>query len=1601
MSTKDEKYVLEITKKLDSFKNASEWPDFISLLASLDTSIQAYALPYIPKKELLCKRLNQCLNPLLPAGVHKKVLETYSIIFQTISEDELVDNFGIYTLGLLNFGCHSRILVMGSYLRVIDKYIIGLGKRIEPFTINILFGLLPSIESESNEYYRKSTDIINKFKEKISEKVFYLSFWNIFLQSGSSRLSVISYLMNEKINYDVMVSDKILIVKALREGLKSSDLLILRNTLDLILYMFPIKSKVFSDNLNSDLLEGMFQIFSRREQNLNKRVFLWIGLIDDQPNADVSIITKTLERILKTKSMTQYFFKIFTTLSDKSNLTQKILEELLFEVLVYTKDYEDCKPSEFPILDRNKEYTQQDIVDIGKNFFTTDVDKLWKVFYIELKKSFKRMNPLDLGNIESSIITSKLDPFNISSTERNDQNLYNMKDASFSQTNFDKRKNSDLPNQSKDDNSIDLIKLQIRNSRSPISNSQINRFVSGTLNKIVVDDDQTVISDSKKKNKKKQIKPKNTSTEISRTPSDVLSYINFCTRHYNIYDHTVLKTHLPILVLFVLENYNLLDENIRFEFLSHNIPKINLVEQSEKICEHFFDLIDDFYMNENAKILKEIETSYLALITQYLLMYLDEKTYFISLDFYHNHKNSYRLDFFVKKYFDFMITKSLSMIQNSIILFEDTNKLNGDMLFKELWYRFCIGNPASEGNYGQMWNLQRTDLSNLSIGLQTNDSLTMLEDKSKTSLAIANTIHKDDGVSIANKKQIVVLMYEYNRIFKRKYEKILVKKVNETNKQNLCLFLYFILELQDNDSFYFYNIFFLINSKISGRDPMITSMIKSINSFKGVFCYTVKKFLESDIESENYIYVDKPNISQIKGILKVFKNILHLSRRFRYELNSDMTDYDVEKMSKIIGRHEGNLKSILFNILNYLFLCDMSSNVSPNYSRQSDSFESFRNIKIQSIRLVEFLIENDILSNRDLVALDLSRIVDICMKYKNDSVLVLPCGKLLKLAGNTEILSRYSSILDSSCFFYCDLLEIIFGLKVDHTRVILPLFLDNLKEEGYSFMIINEVVREMIKLNCTSFNWASINKTLIQKFIRFFNTKYFRGFNLDPCSLPNDEAQSFTNFDYHIQNLKVRAIIEASELLFRTFSGYYIEYLINSDFSVDYLRCLTFKKNLYANILTSYSINQDRSFVFLMKFDSVCSQSEKLEFYRNSLSNLYQIINYRSFTDANTLLYLLKVFSVLPEESSQFLSIIYQSLAHMQRSNMSKSSKAIIIDFLCVISYTSKIKSALQTFIGYLFELLRSSDKAFKCYIIDKIIQLSNNESVTIKNMNREIVEYLNNPDFFQFKLKEKAYLYRKIFEIKLDVMDDLVYKLESSFFVSQTSDINNKCNVLKRISFLIFANEYNKFGGFNSKFIEICVTLIQHSSIKVRKKIWFLIKIICLKINHAKLVALFPVVFTEILSFLNNTRSIDDVEMSCIVRVLDLLFLLNSTFTFEFKNILLGIQFLDKSNQIDQASISSKTFDTNSPLISDDLNTVPLFYKVYQRLIINNDKPPKRKFQISGTKKLFFMQKMLKKEDILLFFKCASSYYSLQEKKTCSIDYESLERYILNEITD
>ncbi|RKP16552.1 hypothetical protein ROZALSC1DRAFT_25138, partial [Rozella allomycis CSF55] len=199
------KYVLSVDRILGSFEtDVKEWPDIITFLTRLQKCILANdGIPSVPRKRLIFKRLSQCLNGALPAGVHQKTLEVYEVVLGRVSECKLVDNFGmgcfvdlivrgVYMYAFLGFYGYASMNVKPLWLSVMEKYVVCLGGKIGYCMRNVILSLFGGMEEEGSEYFEKTVELMNELKR--SGGSFYDGVWEAIEMNESHRIGGYNYV---------------------------------------------------------------------------------------------------------------------------------------------------------------------------------------------------------------------------------------------------------------------------------------------------------------------------------------------------------------------------------------------------------------------------------------------------------------------------------------------------------------------------------------------------------------------------------------------------------------------------------------------------------------------------------------------------------------------------------------------------------------------------------------------------------------------------------------------------------------------------------------------------------------------------------------------------------------------------------------------------------------------------------------------------------------------------------------------------------------------------------------------------------------------------------------------------------------------------------------------------------------------------------------------------------------------------------------------------------------------------------------------------------------------------------------------------------------
>ncbi|SZF02930.1 unnamed protein product [Blumeria hordei] len=321
------RYASSVERSLSLFETAlQEWADYISFLSRLLKSLQSHppACTQVPSKALVAKRLAQCLNPSLPSGVHQKTLEVYNFIFSMIGKDILSKDLSLYLPGLSSTLSFASLSVRTPFLELIEKYILVIDPRsIRPALKSILLALLPGLEEDTSEEFERTLHLIDCLKIVLrpdSEELehghssgdwfFWQGFFLASITSKNRRVGALAYLtrnlpklgwiplreppgtqknevqskeLAKKFNLlsNIVISPEPgLLIRCFAAGLADEQLLTQRGFLDLLVSHLPLHSPVLQKEVKDEDLELLVtaaaRIVSRREMNLNRRLWCWL-----------------------------------------------------------------------------------------------------------------------------------------------------------------------------------------------------------------------------------------------------------------------------------------------------------------------------------------------------------------------------------------------------------------------------------------------------------------------------------------------------------------------------------------------------------------------------------------------------------------------------------------------------------------------------------------------------------------------------------------------------------------------------------------------------------------------------------------------------------------------------------------------------------------------------------------------------------------------------------------------------------------------------------------------------------------------------------------------------------------------------------------------------------------------------------------------------------------------------------------------------------------------------------------------------------------------------------------------------------------------------
>lgn len=231
-----------------SSQSYSRWEtDVVANIQTLQTPSPAYT--EIPRKVIVAKRLAQCLNPALPAGVHARALDVYAHIFSMIGVEGLKRDLLIWSSGLFPFFQNASMSVRPTLINIYETYYLPLGDDLRSATKALILALLPGVEEETGDFFDRVFSLLNRLSDAVSQQFFLQCVFLVMISSPVSRLAALNYLSKALVEPPKELASGAAVGLTLRgvsAALSDDNMLVRRGALDLLLRILPLNGAIFA-----------------------------------------------------------------------------------------------------------------------------------------------------------------------------------------------------------------------------------------------------------------------------------------------------------------------------------------------------------------------------------------------------------------------------------------------------------------------------------------------------------------------------------------------------------------------------------------------------------------------------------------------------------------------------------------------------------------------------------------------------------------------------------------------------------------------------------------------------------------------------------------------------------------------------------------------------------------------------------------------------------------------------------------------------------------------------------------------------------------------------------------------------------------------------------------------------------------------------------------------------------------------------------------------------------------------------------------------------------------------------------------------------------
>lgn len=337
-----EHYSKSLRNALTSFEKAKEWhwSDLIKWLKKVEGVVTKWnKAGSVAELTLLAKRLAQCLNPVLPQGLHTNTLQIYDLLLGGKTPGPLDDEFLAYAGGLFPFFQYASPQNKIKLLELYQKYFLAYGPHLVFLVTALVASVLPGLEDQGSPETVSGIYLLFDGIGRIDIEALGAAVWMALLRTPKARVGALLFLSKRR---DLRHPDPYLVTNALIAGFNDSNVIVQRMTLDLAKSNFPLNSSEIRLENKIALLEAGLRLLKRQDFTIMRRIWEWTNFGDvpaEQQTELLSVLHAALSNLFDFEPSSIDSAKlpldVLKIVLDQETLEAVVLEKVTVTVVQY------------------------------------------------------------------------------------------------------------------------------------------------------------------------------------------------------------------------------------------------------------------------------------------------------------------------------------------------------------------------------------------------------------------------------------------------------------------------------------------------------------------------------------------------------------------------------------------------------------------------------------------------------------------------------------------------------------------------------------------------------------------------------------------------------------------------------------------------------------------------------------------------------------------------------------------------------------------------------------------------------------------------------------------------------------------------------------------------------------------------------------------------------------------------------------------------------------------------------------------------------------------------------------------------------------------